>query len=165
MVLSDGPFELYFLTHYGHASGVIGGRFGEIATYVAPWIKNDESSYCLEIFQRDINPVSKELVRVDLVLDSEVKVESSDTYCQTIRAGGKGRFWTGAYFGYPVKEPYRPGFFVSFPLSAHSGCINQMAFTASFRTTDSEKLPAESDPRVKKFLSEANKVVAGITYK
>jgi hypothetical protein len=47
VILSGGPFELYFLTHYGHASGVIGGRFGEIATYVAPWMKDDESSYCL----------------------------------------------------------------------------------------------------------------------
>jgi hypothetical protein len=165
VVLSDGPFELYLLTHYGHASGVIGGRFGEIATYVAPWIKDESPSHCIEVFQLDSNPVSRELVRTDLVLDSAMKIGSNDTNCQTIKAGGKGRFWAGAYFGYPAQKPYGSGFFVSYPLSAYSGCGSQMVFTASFRTNGPENLPAEDDARVKKFLAEADKVVAGISYK
>jgi len=42
VVLLDGRFELYVLTHYGQTSGIIGGRFGEISEFIVPWLNSSE---------------------------------------------------------------------------------------------------------------------------
>jgi hypothetical protein len=165
VVLSDGPFDLYLLTHYDQASGVAGGRFGEVAEYVVPWLKDDEPSSCLDIFKQDLSRASNELVRVDLILDPKFEVRSTDPLCSLIQRKVSRRLWAGTYFGYLTANSRAPGFFINNPLGtdASSGG-NQLVFAASVRATTSGALPSANDPHLRLFLAEIDRVVAGIKY-
>ena len=164
--LSDGPFDLYLLTHYSQASGVKGGRFGEIADYVVPWLKSDEPESCLEAFKESLNRVSKEMLRVDLILDPKPKVRSRDPFCLAIQNQTKHRAWAGAYFASRRNTNVAPGFFINLPLGSNAITTNsQMVFAASFRTTNAGGLPVESDASLRAFLAEADRIVAGIKYR
>jgi len=115
VVLSDGPFDLYLLTHYGEASGVRGG-LAEVAAYVVPWLKSEEPASCFDVFKRNLNRVSTELVRVDLILDPKPDARSKDPSCLAIQRQVSRRAWAGAYFGSSRENNRAPGFFINIPL-------------------------------------------------
>jgi hypothetical protein len=167
IVLSDGPFDLYLLTHYKQASGVIGGRFGEVAEYVVPWLKDDEPSSCLDIFKQNISRASNELVRADLILDPKLEARSTDPLCSLIQRNVSRRVWAGAYFGSLKGNRRSPGFFINTPLGtdAYSSTGIQLVFAASVRATTPGTLPLANDPRLRLFLAEADRVISEIIYK
>jgi hypothetical protein len=136
VVLSDGPFDLYLLTHRSQASGVKGGRFSEVAEYVVPWLKDDEPNSCLDIFKQNLHRVSEELVRVDLILDPKLEVGSEDPLCSVIQRKVSRRMWAGAFFGYFRVNSRAPGFFISTPLGTDADTGGkQLGFAASVRAT------------------------------
>jgi hypothetical protein len=145
---------------------VKGGRFGEIADYVVPWLKSDEPESCLEAFKQSLDRVSKEMLRVDLILDPKPKVQSRDPFCLAIQNQTKHRAWAGAYFASRRNTNVAPGFFINLPLGSNAITTNsQMVFAASFRTTNAGGLPVESDASLRSFLAEADRIVAGIKYR
>ena len=165
VVLSDGRFDLYLLTHYDQASGVTGGRFSEVAEYVVPWLKDDEPDSCLDIFKQSINRVSKELVRVDLILDPKLEVQSTDPLCSLIQSKVSHRVWAGAYFGHLRVNSRAPGFFINTPLGTDTdNGSNQLVFAASVRATSADALPIANDPRLTLFLAEIDRIIEGIKY-
>jgi len=167
VVLSEGSFALYLLTHYGQTSGVIGGRFNEISEYIAPWIKSDEPWACFDVFQQNSTPISNRLVRVDLFLKPLANFKSNDPACVLTVTQVRKPVWAGAYFGATPDSGQRfPGFFLNLPLGTRdTDSDKQMVFAASFQTSTPASLPSDTDPQLRRFLETSDKIVTSIRYK
>lgn len=162
-VLSKGKYRVYLLTHYGQASGIVGGRFGEIANYVAPWINTDDPGGCFNYLEPFETPATKLLSRVDLYFDSASQVTNKNESCQDLHSPAQHLIWFGSYFS-PRNDKY--AFFLTFPLGqTDADPDRQMAFTATLATKSPDDLPVRNDPELKRFLDEASAVISSITYR
>jgi hypothetical protein len=168
VVLIKGSFRIYLLTHYSQASGVVGGRFGEISRYVAPWLKDSDPWACFNAFAKATIPVTNQLIRVDLFLDSKPNNKSSDTDCLRLGRYRRVPVWLGSYFGSPSKTGALPGFFLNFPVSK-SDSVNtkqqQMVMTAAMDADSPDTLPPKTNESLRRFLNEASALVGSIAYK
>lgn len=163
-VLSQGKYRLYLLTHYGQTSGILGGRFGEIAGYVAPWIQSDDPWDCFDVLESNVTRVTNSLSRVDLYLPPKANFSAQNDSCKYLRSPRKRPVWSGSFFTLR-SEGVKGGFFLSFPLGQrqiHPG--REMVFTATFDANHANDLPARGDPHLEEFLHQASAVVRSIQY-
>ena len=166
-----GRYELYLLTHYGQASGIRGGRFGEVAKYVAPWVDQTELWPCISFLQKITTPVTNRLSRVDLYFDTDKA--GADALAQCGHPSQKAVLWYGSYFTHtcsPITSPDCSGFFLNFPLLAGGSPglqspESQMAFTLTFRPASPDELPRKGDPQLQIFLTQGSRVVRRIKFK
>jgi hypothetical protein len=128
--------------------------------------------------------VTDVLARVDLYFDTRHATTDELSLCGNPSA--KGVLWYGSYFTQRCsagsddcccEDPAHPeegndGYFLDFPSLAHtqdkSGwdkSKRQMAFTLTFRTSNSDNLPHKGDRHLRKFLNQASEVVRTIKYK
>lgn len=170
-VLRNGPWRVYLLTHYGQASGIVGGRFGEVAPYVAPWMKAADPWGCIDVLTKTETRLSPLWTRVDLAYPPAPRHRGVFPECLTVHKQVERPVWFGSYFT-TTCAGHRPdkqcgGFFLSFP-PAHgtdlAGSAEEMVFTATEAIGDPEKLPELSDPNLASFLKEASLIVQSIHY-
>jgi hypothetical protein len=162
-VLSKGRKRIYLLTHYGQASGIVGGRFGEILEYVAPSIHTEDPWGCFDALKPSAAPITNLLTRVDLYLDSTVRLGNTYESCRNLHSPAQHLIWFGSYFS-PRNTKY--DFFLTFPLGqTQTDPDHQMAFTATIAANNADDLPAADDPELKRFLNEASAVISSITYR
>ncbi len=172
---SDGTYALYLLTHAEQVSGIVGGRFIEIADYVAPW-SDRETGVCDTFTKQVITKVTDDLSRVDLYFDARHAKELDLARCGNPSV--KAVLWYGSYFRQtcpPVTSNNcccESGYFLSYPTLAHTHLASdlypsdyQMVFTLTFRTSNPNNLPHEGDRHLRKFLDEASEVVRSIKYR
>jgi hypothetical protein len=171
---SDGNFAIYLLTHWGQASGIEGGRFNEIAYWVAPWANLEQMEPCIPFVEEATTKVTDALSRVDLYFDT--KKASAAALADCGNPSIKAVLWYGSYFTQRCPAHASTlcadgGFFLYFPSLAHTHDEpqdvdhGQMAFTLTFRTANPDQLPRKGDPSLQVFLNRASKVVAAIRYK
>ncbi len=166
VVLSKGPFLMYLLTHYPQVSGVVGGRFGEISRYVAPWMKVSDPWGCFDVFKKTVTPVTHRLSRVDLFLGVHPFSKPADPDCGSLGRGLRAPVWSGSYFGSRTGTGAVPGFFLDFPLATNGAVsIPQMVFAATMATNSPHSLPAATSVPLQHFLREASEIVRNIQYK
>lgn len=162
-VLIDGRFQLYLLSHYGQASGIAGGRFGEIATYVAPWMALPDPWACFGSFETRLSRVTAEMSRVDLLIAPGSHPASQDPECNQVRNSSKDSVWSGAYFGITSEAKPIPGFFLTYPMGSKMVLAGeQMVFAATAIANDPSSLPHSTDPMLISFLANADKVIERI---
>lgn len=165
-VLSRGKYRVYLLTHYGQASGIEGGRFGEIAYYVAPWIHTDSPWGCFDALQQSTAPVTNLLSRVDLYFDSSSPIRSGWPTCRRLHGPTHQPVWFGSYFSPRYDHLVKYGFFLSFPLGqTEPDQDHEMAFTATVDAENANQLPFMSDSGLQAFLHEASAIIRSIKYR
>lgn len=170
--LTRGSYTLYLLTHYGQASGIIGGRFGEIAEYVAPWVDRTNPSPCIDFLEKRTTRVTSKLSRVDLYFDSAGASAEALERCG--RPSVRAVLWYGSYFTLACSGNTSSdcgGFFLELPLlsgknhDAVHPSESQMAITLSFRAARPNDLPRRGDAQLNEFLARASTVVGDVTFK
>jgi len=177
-VLTKGKYKLYLLTHHGQASGVQGGRFGEISAYVAPWL--DSNSTCVWYIHPETTKVTGKLSRVDNYYDTAhpaVQVTEDERPVNCGAPSTPGVFWYGSYFQQTcpalAKTPEDTdcgGYFLFYPdlIGKHAdnmGASAEMTFSLSYVTTDPTASPRQGDADLRRMLDEASAIVKSITYK
>jgi len=177
-LLTNGKYKLYLLTHHGQASGVQGGRFGEISAYVAPWL--DTNSTCVWYLHPETRKVTAKLSRVDNYYDTAhpaVQVTEDQRPVDCGAPSAPGVFWYGSYFQQTcpalAKTPEDTdcgGYFLFYPdlIGKHADNMDasaEMTFSLSYDTTDPTASPRQGDADLQKMLDEASAIVKSITYK
>jgi hypothetical protein len=170
--LTRGKYTLYLLTHHGQASGIRGGRFGEVAEYVAPWVDRTNPRPCISSLQEQKIHVTTNLSRVDLYFDSASA--SADAQAQCGLPPVKAVLWYGSYFTETCPLDLSPdcqGFFLNYPLLAGKSPDllqppeSQMSFSISYRAARPDDLPGIRDAQLNDFLAQATEVVRHIKFK
>lgn len=171
--LTKNQYKLYLLTHHGQASGVEGGRFGEVAMYVAPWVDRTDPWACSSFMEENATPVTKQLSRVDLYFDSTKA--TPDALAQCGNPTVQGTLWYGSFFTEtcPENPPLGSecgGYFLNYnklssKKSAETTSEMQMTYTISYDTMDANILPQKGDTVLEELLQEASAVVESISYK
>lgn len=170
--LTTGKYTFYLLTHHGQASGIRGGRFGEIAEYVTPWVDRTTPSPCILFLQKQQTQVTSKLSRVDLYFDAANASPEARAECG--QPSVKAVLWYGSYFTQtcpPDLSPDCHGFFLNYPLFAGKppdivkGSRGQMSFTISLSAATPGDLPRKGDAHLNAFLAQASEVVRHITFK
>jgi len=165
-VLSEAGYRIYLLTHYGQASGIQGGRFGEISKYVSPWMKVEDPWGCIDALSEAVTPVTEVLSRVDLFFDSSPLGPSAFSDCRHLHSPVKAPVWFGSFFS-QASSQVRSGFFLTFPLGKKEieDPEEEMVFALTIDTKNPEALPAKTDRELGEFLHEASEIVRSIRYK
>lgn len=165
--LRKGNYTLRLCTGCGQASGVVGGRFAEIALLVQPWARIEEPSGPCGTEQR--TPVTGALERVDFWFRRNPNQEADDEnrFCRQPKT--TDTLWYGSYFAercspdgkraYPECGGYflHPGW-----LTRKSDDIDELAFGLTYHTSDLDRLPRRNDAGLKKILDEAAGIVRSV---
>jgi hypothetical protein len=177
-LLTKGKYKLYLLAHHGQASGVQGGRFGEISAYVAPWL--DTNSTCVWYIHPETTKVTGKLSRVDNYYDTAhpaVQITKDERPVNCGAPSAPGVFWYGSYFQQTcpalAKTPEDTdcgGYFLFYPdlIGEHAdnmAASAEMTFSLSYDTTDPTASPRQGDANLQEMLDEASAIVKSITYK
>jgi hypothetical protein len=160
-VLSKGRYRIYLLLADRDQSGIAGGRFGEIAPYVAPWMHVGDPWGCIGVFEREASPAGESLTRVDLYFDSGHPYGRAATECKNLRVFAQGPVWFGSYF----TRRCSPG-------ASESGCEgyfvtsrdDDLIFTVTLNGEDGSTLPKKGDPQLAKALREASEMAARLEF-
>ncbi len=171
-VMRNGPWRIYLLTHYGQTSGITGGRFGEIAPYVAPWMKAADPWGCIDVLTRTETRLSPRWTRVDLAYPPAPRHRGVFPECLTVHKQVDHPVWFGSYFtstctGRKNLDKTCGGFFVPFPQSRGLETAvspEEMVVTATEAISDAEKLPEANDSALAAFLKEASLIVESVKY-
>ena len=182
-VLKNGNYRLYLLTHKSQASGIVGGRFAEIVSYVSPWlanVPNDFGNTCIGHLQNQATPVNRQLSRVDLYFNpAKVKKQSQLTaFKQCGRPARRGDLWYGSYFtetcpagGQPPLERDRgcDGYFLVYQnLSGKAPQQDpdwEMVYALTYNTNSPNGIPLRGDRTLRRVMQEANGIIDSIKYK
>jgi hypothetical protein len=173
-LFKKGDFELYLITHTGHASPVEGGRFVEIAPLLSPWLDLSDAPDCGLHTQGQITKLSRRLSRVDVYFDAIHADANALQACGNPET--RKVFWFGSYFeencpprGRIPSTDECGGYFIGHPrIAGKSGpSISQgmMTYTLTFHTNDPDYLPSRGDSELNEILKEATSIVLHIHYK
>lgn len=103
-LLTKGKYKLYLLTHHGQASGVEGGRFGEISPFVSPWLYAGDT--CDWYIHPETTKVTAKLSRVDNYYDTAhptVPLSQNELPKNCGQPPAAGVFWYGSFSSKPVR--------------------------------------------------------------
>lgn len=161
-LLAKDRYRIYLLTHQQHPSGIAGGRFGEIASYVAPWIHVQDPWACIGALDREASPAGASLVRVDLYFNPGRPYGRAPLECnQILRDRTQGTVWFGSYFTRACdsnsRDPECEGFFVA-------QRDDSLVFTVTLDREDGATLPKRGDPQLALVLREASEMAARLEF-
>jgi hypothetical protein len=177
-LLAKGKYKLFLLTHHGQASGVQGGRFGEISPYVAPWL--DTNSTCASYIHPEQTKITAKLSRVDNFYDTAHPTIQFTAPKRPRKCGApsaSGVFWYGSYFQQTCpalaespEDTDCGGYFLYFPdlegkRANEMDASVEMTFSLTYDTTNPTTVPRQGDASLKQMLDEASAIVKSITYK
>lgn len=165
--LRKGNYILRLCTGCGQASGVVGGRFAEIAGLVQPWARADEPSPPCGTEQR--TPVTGKMERVDFWFrrDPDHEVSDANRFCQQPET--TDTVWYGSYFAERCSDAGQQayaecgGFFLHRAwLTKKTEDIDEMAFGLTYETSDLDRLPRRNDLKLQEILDEAAAIVRSV---
>jgi hypothetical protein len=167
--LTKGNYVLSLLTHYGQASGVIGGRLGEIGQIVFGVPSLTE---CFGLVEEPTQ-IADRLERVDLLFDTGQATAETKSDCGNPQE--RGVLWYGSYFRQictTLEPTCQGGYFLDYlslagaesPFGDEAGTSYQMAYGLRYDAASADSLPTETDPGLHDILEEASTIVAGISY-
>lgn len=171
VTLRKGRYVLRLCTGCAQASGIVGGRFGEIAAMVQPWYRDDRAgSPC---GKPELTKISTLLDRVDFWYQRDVRhpFDSDANDCHEPRA--TATVWYGTYFAEHchLDEVDRDcgGYFLHKHWLTDNRSLGtpfeEMAFAMTYETTDLDQLPRKDDPNLTRVLREASAIVRSIHYR
>lgn len=165
--LRKGKYILRLCTGCGQASGMVGGRFAEIALLVQPWAPTEEPTGPCGTEQR--TKVTANIERVDLWFRRDPDHEVSDANRFCLQPETTDTVWYGSYF---AEECLRVGkhadaecggyFLHRAWLTRKTSDIDEMAFALTYDTSDLDRLPRRNDLELKKILDEAAAIVHSV---
>jgi hypothetical protein len=182
-VLKNGNYRLYLLTHKSQTSGIIGGRFAEVVSYVSPWLANDPdilANNCIGYTQNQTTPVNRKLSRVDMYFNpANVEKKSRQRASEQCgRPTKQGDLWYGSYFTEPCPANGQPtsqrdrgcgGYFLFYEnISGKAPQQYQdweMVYALTYNTNSPNGLPLKGDPTLRQVMQEANDIINSIKYK
>jgi hypothetical protein len=171
LTLEKDGFILALAYHTSQASGVIGGRFIEV--FSIPWLDTDEAWTCSGSLEKDPWPASRQLLFVNLILDSGDEHVRERCGIQKdlgswIEKNGKKEYdygdrrWLGGYF-----TGEEGGFFFA---GGDDKCAEK-TYTLTTEAKVPEALPIANEssqnnnPLLEKMVGEAIDIVNSIDYK
>jgi hypothetical protein len=177
-LLTKGKYKLFLLTHHGQASGVQGGRFGEISDYVSPWL--DANSTCASYIHPAQTKITAKLSRVDNFYDTahpDVQFTAPKRPRKCGAPSAPGVFWYGSYFQQTCpalanspEDTDCGGYFLYFPdlegkRATEMDASTEMTFSLTYDTTNPTTVPRQGDASLQQMLDEASAIVKSIIYK
>jgi hypothetical protein len=171
LVLRHGRYVLRLCTGCAQVSGIVGGRFAEIAGMVQPWFRSDAGanpSYCGKPVTTHI---SAQIDRIDFWFrrdPAHVYNEDADD-CRQPRT--TATVWYGSYFAErcPAGMVGRDcgGYFLHLDwLTRHDpdNPTNEMAFALTADADSPDGMPLQSDPELARILREASAIVGSAQF-
>ncbi len=171
-VLHKGKYVLRLCTGCGQTSGIVGGRFAEIAGLVQPWSRVEEPSG--PCGKSKTTSVSKQFDRVDLWYRRDAAHGYQEIAANCRQPRTTATVWYGSYFaescaGVPPGSDCG-GYFLHFdwltnPHSEDLSPFPEMAIGLTYETTDLDRLPRQGDPELDRVLAEASSIVRSVRFK
>ena len=171
LVLRHGRYILRLCTGCEQVSGIVGGRFAEIAGMVQPWFRSDAGanpSYCGEPVTTH---VSAQLDRIDFWFrrdPAHVYNEDADD-CRQPRT--TATVWYGSYFAErcPASTVGQDcgGYFLHLDWLTRRSAdnpIDEMAIALTADAGSPDAMPLQSDPELPRILREASAIVASVRF-
>jgi hypothetical protein len=172
-VLRKGRYILRLCTMCGQVSGIMGGRFSEIAGYVQPWYRQDGPA--LWCGKDQTSHVSNRLDRVDFWFTRDPAHVFNEDANDCREPKTADTVWYGSYFAERCAqaelEADAPcgGFFLHRErlTDKPAGPVDEMVFALTYDADvqDLDILPRRNDSELKRTLDEATAIVRSIEYK
>jgi len=173
-LLRKGNYILRLCTGCEQVSGVVGGRFSEIAFLVQPWYRSDPGAKPGPCGVQHVNKASKMLDRVDFWYRRDVAHPYNEDTDDCREPKTTATIWYGSYFAEHcsfVKTGREcGGYFLHDFVKGRSTDTpdvtnREMAFGMTYETTDLDHLPHKGDPELSQVLREATVIVTSIRYR
>ena len=173
-ILRKGKYVLRLCTACGQVSGIVGGRFNEIAGLVQPWYRLDPLAKGVPCGNEKDTRISQRLDRVDFWFrrdPAHIYDEEADD-CRQPKT--TATVWYGSYFAehcsYARTGEDCGGYFLHpdwlvHPRAGNKFPIDEMAFAMTYEEDDLDQLPHQYDPELEQALREATTIVRSVRYK
>ena len=173
-ILRKGKYVLRLCTACGQASGIMGGRFNEIAGLVQPWYRLDPGAKGSPCGNEKDTRISQRLDRVDFWFRRDPAHTYDEDADDCRQPKTTATIWYGSYFAehcsYAATGEDCGGYFLhrDWLVHAHAGKefpIDEMAFAMTYEEDDLDQLPHQYDPELQQVLREATTIVRSVRYK
>lgn len=172
-ILRKGKYILRLCTACQQTSGIVGGRFSEIAGLVQPWFRADPLANPSACGHPQTTPNSKQLERVDLWFRRDPGHAYDEDADDCRQPKTTATVWYGSYFaercaGVPPGDDCG-GFFLHFDwlTDPHAKALlplPEMAIGVTYEETSLDLLPRQDDPELERVLAEASLIVRSVRY-
>jgi len=173
-ILRKGKYVLRLCTACGQTSGIMGGRFNEIAGLVQPWYRLDPGAKGSPCGNEKDTRISQRLDRVDLWFRRNPAHTYDEEADDCRQPKTTATVWYGSYFAehcsYADTGEDCGGYFLhrDWLVDPHAGNefpTDEMAFAMTYEEDDLDKLPHQYDPELQHVLREATTIVRSVRYK
>lgn len=173
-ILRKGRYVLRLCTACGQASGIVGGRFNEIAGMVQPWYRSDPLAKPSPCGTEKETRISKHLDRVDFWFHRDPAHSYDEDTDDCRQPKTTATIWYGSYFaehcsfvrtgrecgGYFLHRAW-----LTDQPPAYDSPSDEMAFAVTFEQDDLDQLPHQSNLELQRVLRETTAIVRSIVYK
>ena len=173
-ILRKGRYVLRLCTACGQVSGIMGGRFNEIAGLVQPWYRLDPGAKGSPCGSEKDTRISQQLDRVDFWFRRDPTHTYDEEADDCRQPKTTATVWYGSYFtehcSYAGTGEDCGGYFLhhDWMSNQHAGKkfpIDEMAFAMTYEVDDLDQLPHQYDPELQQVLREATTIVRSVRYK
>jgi hypothetical protein len=173
-ILRKGKYILRLCTSCAQVSGIVGGRFSEIASLVQPWYRVDPLAKPAPCGQQGSTRISEQLNRIDFWFRRDPAHTYDEDADDCRQPKTTATVWYGSYFeencSYAATGEDCGGYFLNLNwlTRQHAGTLaptDQMAFALAYDETDLDQLPHKGDPELNRVLIEATNIVRSVHFK
>jgi hypothetical protein len=173
-ILRKGKYVLRLCTACAQTSGIMGGRFNEIAGLVQPWYRLDPLAKGSPCGDEKDTRISQRLDRVDFWFRRDPAHTYDEEADDCRQPKTTATVWYGSYFAehcsYARTGEDCGGYFLhhDWMSNQHAGKkfpIDEMAFAMTYEDDDLNQLPHQYDPELQQVLREATTIVRSVRYK
>jgi hypothetical protein len=173
-ILRKGKYVLRLCTACGQTSGIMGGRFNEIAGLVQPWYRIDPGAKGSPCGNEKDTRISRRLDRVDFWFRRDPAHTYDEEADDCRQPKTTAAVWYGSYFAehcsYARTGEDCGGYFLhrDWLVNPHAGNefpIDEMAFAMTYEEDDLDQLPHQDDPELEQVLRGATTIVRSVRYK
>jgi hypothetical protein len=173
VTLHKGKYVLRLCTSCTQASGITGGRFGEIAGLVQPWYRVDPLANPAPCGQQRSTRISEQLNRIDFWFRRDPAHLYDENADDCRQSKTMATVWYGSYFAencsYAATGEDCGGYFLhlNWLTRQHARPLptDEMAFALTYDETDLDQLPHKGDPELNRVLIEATNIVRSVHFK
>jgi hypothetical protein len=173
LVLRKDRYILRLCTGCAQTSGIVGGRFSEIAGLVQPWYRADPEAKPFPCGKREINKISTLLDRIDFWYRRDLRHPSEVDADDCHEPNTTATVWYGSYFAErcppAVAQGYDcGGFFLHSHWLAKSRAddpFNEMVIALTYDASGPDSLPRREDRELRQILREATAIVRSVHFR